>query len=380
MFIIIKPTEICNLDCVSCFINKKPLYERMSEDQAIKILESVQEYAQTSTHDQITICWHGGEPLALGFRFYEMVLRKFAHNAALPKIRQTIQTNLTLLTNDYCSLFSEYGVTISTSLDGPEHYHNLSRKFRNGVGSFRSVMNGIELANKNKIKIGIICMLSKFNFNEHFILYDFFKSLHLPYKVNSIHTIGRKDYDETAIDYRQYADALVYFFERFISDPEPKFPEGQSFRIARSLLVNFNPACPFLSNCQDNIVSINANGDVFPCESFPHVKNNSQFFYGNVLKNSFADIMNSDNRKAVRLRRVESLENCSSCRYSQICNGGCMIEGFNRRGRLFDETVHCKEIKYMFSRFEEILQQTGLKQQFRTLSKERGIDLEFASL
>jgi uncharacterized protein len=370
MFIIIKPTELCNLDCAYCFIDKKPLYSKTSVTDATKILHSIQEYARANPHKRTTVCWHGGEPLTLGVKFYEHVLTKF------PDIRQTIQTNLTLFNEDFSSLFAEHHVSISTSLDGPEHYHNLSRRFRGGIGSFQSVIDGIELAKRKNIKVGVICMLSKLNLGEINVLYDFFKSLGLPYKINSIHKVGRNDYDATAISYQEYANTLVYFFERFLLDPTPGLPEGQSFRFARSLLVNFNPACPFLSNCQDSIVSINGNGDVFPCESFPHLKNSSSFFYGNVFEKSFSEIMNSDNRKIVLSRRIETLTNCSSCRYGQICNGGCMIEGVIRRGRLFDRTAQCSDIKYMLSRFEEILQQTGLAQTFRTMAAEREIELD----
>ncbi len=374
MFIIIKPTEVCNLDCAYCFINKKPFYGRMTAEQALKILESIQEYTQANPQEKVTICWHGGEPLTMGVDFYTSVFRNFSGWKTTPHINQTLQTNITLLNDDYCSLFSEYNVTLSTSLDGPEKYHNLSRPFKNGRGSFRSVMRGVELAKKRNIKTGVICMLNQTNINILSTLYDFFKQLNLPYKVNSIHKVGRSDFEEIAISYRQYADALLFFFERFISDPTPRFPESQSFRIARSLLVNFNPACPFMSNCQDGIISVNANGEVFPCESFPYLKNNSRFYYGNALDKPFIEIMKSNKRILVKSRRAETIKKCSTCKYRKICNGGCMIEGFIRRGNLLDETVYCEDIKYMLSRFHDVLQQTGLEQEFQSLSNARGLN------
>ena len=275
MFIVLKPTEYCNLKCSYCFIDEKPTIKRLTYSESINIIKSLYDYYLIDNkHKNLTICWHGGEPLTMGYPFYKSVFEGFEPFQTCNRLKQTIQTNLTLFDKDYCDLFQDYKISISTSLDGPEEIHNMSRKYRNNSGSFTDVMHGIDMAKSRGLDIGIICVLNKHNVQHIDTLYGFFKSLDLHFKVNFIHAVGRSNYDDTVISYKEYTKALLRFFELFMRDESPKKPETQSFRIARSILTKSNSACLFSKNCQNNIISINADGNVYPCESFPHIVDN----------------------------------------------------------------------------------------------------------
>lgn len=120
--------------------------------------------------DALEITFHGGEPLVPGAEFYRMALPLLHEGLQPRRVKFAMQSNLWLLTEKLCDLFREYGVSIGTSLDGPEQINDAQR----GAGYFRRTMEKIDLARKRGLSVGCICTFTPQSLPHAQEIFDFF--------------------------------------------------------------------------------------------------------------------------------------------------------------------------------------------------------------
>ena len=146
--LLLVPSLACPAGCSYCF--------GPHEGGSSMGLETVHAAAdwQNSFHDKdrLEITFHGGEPLATGAGFYREALPLLHDGLSSRNVRFAVQSNLWLLTDELCSLFKAHGVSIGTSLDGPEEINDAQR----GPGYFRRTMAGMELARAHGLDVGCI--------------------------------------------------------------------------------------------------------------------------------------------------------------------------------------------------------------------------------
>lgn len=124
----------------------------------------------------IELHWHAGEPLAAGLPFYRRAFALFAERTpAGVRLRHTLQTNGTLINQEWCELFSQYQVEIGLSIDGPAEIHDLSRHTWSGRGTHAKVMQGYHLLRRSGLSLGAICVLRRESLRRPDAIYDFFK-------------------------------------------------------------------------------------------------------------------------------------------------------------------------------------------------------------
>ena len=119
-----KPTgAVCNLDCTYCFfLSKEMLYPgsrfRMAEDLLEKYLRQLMDAHARSA--EVVVAWQGGEPTMMGLDFFRRSV-DLAERCRLPRQRvvYTIQTNGTLLDDEWGAFFAEHGFLVGLSIDGP---------------------------------------------------------------------------------------------------------------------------------------------------------------------------------------------------------------------------------------------------------------------
>jgi uncharacterized protein len=151
--LLLQPTKFCNLDCSYCYLPNRHVSDRMSKD----VLESVCTKLLRSPYigSEIRVCLHGGEPLAVGVSWFRECLDLFEQLAPSHlHIKWAVQTNATLLTEEWVSVIEEYDVDVGVSLDGPRELHNQARINRSGRGSFDSAFSG--LGNLRRVGISLL--------------------------------------------------------------------------------------------------------------------------------------------------------------------------------------------------------------------------------
>ena len=156
----------CNLRCEYCdYLGKgssRPAAPALMTDE---VLDSYirQVVAIHGRQAEIEFAWHGGEPTLCGIPFFEHAMQLQRKYAAGRRILNTLQTNGTLLTDDWCHFFRDHNFRIGISIDGPEHLHNAYRKDARGVGSFSRTMHGLELLMKHGVAFNTLTTVNAVN-------------------------------------------------------------------------------------------------------------------------------------------------------------------------------------------------------------------------
>lgn len=175
----------CNLQCGYCYyLDKKELFSeksnlRMDNDLLWKYII---QHIEATTEEIVLFSWHGGEPMLAGIAFYRNAVA--IQKQYLPpgkKLVNGIQTNGTLLNDEWCQFLSEENFLVGISLDGTENLHNQYRTSKKGSGTFQMVINGLKLLQKYKITFEILCVVNSINVNYPFQVYRFFKELGAKY-------------------------------------------------------------------------------------------------------------------------------------------------------------------------------------------------------
>lgn len=185
VYVMVKPAgSRCNLACRYCYyLEKGNLYK----DQRNPVISDellrkfVKDYIACQTQREVLFTWHGGEPLLLPLSFYQKAMdlqRQYANGHV---IDNCIQTNGTLLTDDYCRFFHDNGWLVGISIDGPQAFHDEYRKTRSGKPSFRQVMKGIRLLKKHEVEWNALAVVNDYNADEPQAFYQFFKDIGCQY-------------------------------------------------------------------------------------------------------------------------------------------------------------------------------------------------------
>ena len=124
----LKPAgSLCNLRCKYCYyLEKNNLYqEQKSHVISDQMLEKfIKEYIESQTTPDVLFCWHGGETLMRPISFYRRALELQRRYAGGRRIDNSIQTNATLLTDEWCQFFRENNFLVGVSIDGPQEFHD----------------------------------------------------------------------------------------------------------------------------------------------------------------------------------------------------------------------------------------------------------------
>ena len=174
-----KPTgAICNLDCKYCFfLSKEMLYPgdrfRMSDEL---LREYVRQLLEAQPLGEVNFAWQGGEPTLMGIDFFRHAI-EYVERYRKPgqNILHTIQTNGTLLDDEWGAFFKQHKFLVGLSVDGPKHMHDAYRVDKRGAGSFDQVMRGWQVLRRHAVDVNILCTVHAANADHPLEVYRFFR-------------------------------------------------------------------------------------------------------------------------------------------------------------------------------------------------------------
>lgn len=182
LYVMAKPAgALCNLACDYCYyLEKSSLYKgnRFKNIMPDSVLEEyIKQYIEAQTTPQVLFTWHGGEAMMRSLRFYERVVELQQMYSKGKTIDNCIQTNGTLLNDQWCKFLHDNGWLVGISIDGPKEFHDEYRKNRMGKPSFVKVMNGIRLLKKYQVEWNAMAVVNDYNADYPKDFYHFFKDI-----------------------------------------------------------------------------------------------------------------------------------------------------------------------------------------------------------
>ena len=179
LYVMTKPVgAVCNLACDYCYyLEKAKLYEEQPRHvMSDELLEKfIKEYIESQTMPQVLFTWHGGETLMRPLSFYKKAMELQKKYAGGRTIDNCIQTNGTLLTDEWCEFFRENNFLVGISIDGPQEFHDEYRKNKMGQPSFVKVMRGINLLKKHGVEWNAMAVVNDYNADYPLDFYRFFR-------------------------------------------------------------------------------------------------------------------------------------------------------------------------------------------------------------
>lgn len=365
MVIIIKPTYSCNFRCKYCYLGNSTkesskMFNASFVQNAIRQIKD--NVVEVKSRKKVTFIWHGGEPLLWGVENFRLVFEFMEDVLSDIDYSNSIQTNLSLLTEEYVDLFLKYNVHVGFSVDGFRELNDSQRVLTNGRGTYDLIIDRLNLARAKGLCMGCIIVGTKNSIGRVEELYKFVSDNRLNFKFNPLFISGeaRNNDEELGITTGEYADMTIELFDLWYNDTENRITESNFVEIASNILTGHTSGCLFGKNCQENFFAIAPTGDVFPCGRFCD-ESTTEFSYGNLHDESLTDILTRA-KKSDCYNRYKYIEesSCRQCEYFHICHGGCLHDGYLRSGDFKSKTFLCSAYKRIFKHIQERITETGL--------------------
>lgn len=339
LYVLAKPVGAsCNLRCKYCYyLEKSHLYRnapaRVMSDELLE--RFVQEYIQAQTMSQVLFTWHGGEPLMRPLSFYRKAVALQEKYAFGRQIDNTIQTNGTLLTDEWCEFFKEHNWLVGISIDGPQEFHDEYRRTASDKPSWQKVMRGIRLLRKHGVEWNAMAVVNDFNAGYPLEFYHFFKEMGAKYiqfapvvERMAAHSDGRHlativDQECPVADFSvspaQWGDFLCAIFDEWV-----RHDVGQTYvEIFDCTLANWvgeRPGiCVYAKECGHAGV-MEFNGDVYSCDHFVF----PEYKLGNIRDKTLVEMLYGEQQRQFSCLKHASLpKQCKECEWEFACHGEC---------------------------------------------------------
>ena len=346
LYVMLKPAgSLCNLRCKYCYyLEKNALYtEQKNHVISDEMLDKfIREYIEAQTSPDVLFCWHGGETLMRPISFYRRAIelqRKYARGR---RIDNTIQTNATMLTDEWCEFFRENNFLVGVSIDGPQEFHDEYRRTATGKPTFHKVMQGKRLLNKHNVEWNALAVVNDFNADYPLEFYNFFKEIgchYIQFTPIVERRIERNDGLSLApgmeeggelVDFsvtpEQWGKFLCTIFDEWV-----RHDVGTYFiQIFDATLANWagvQPGlCSLAKECGHAGV-MEFNGDVYSCDHFVY----PEHLLGNINEKTITEMMYGEKQREFAKLKHELLpQQCRECPVEFACHGECPKNRFTR--------------------------------------------------
>lgn len=340
LYVMLKPAGAhCNLACKYCYyLEKNKLYptaqRHLMSDEMLE--QFTREYIEAQTMSQMLFTWHGGEPLLRSIDFYRKALSLQQKYAGGRRIDNVIQTNGTLLTDEWCEFFAQNHWLVGISIDGPQPYHDHYRLTAAGKPSWQKVMQGIKLLKKHGVEWNAMAVVNAYNVNHPLEFYRFFKENGCQFlqftpivERQTRHEDGRTlaslaDKNEIPLSEASVTPEQWGYFLSAIFDEWVRKDVGKIFvEIFDCTLANWmgiSPGiCAYSKECGHAGV-MEHNGDVYSCDHFVF----PEYKLGNIRDHSLIDMLYGEQQQEFsRLKHSSLPRQCKECDMEFACHGEC---------------------------------------------------------
>lgn len=340
VYVMTKPAgALCNLACRYCYyLEKGKLYQSDARHiMSDELLERfTREYIAMQPGSDVLFTWHGGETLMRPLSFYKRALELQRKYAAGRHIDNAIQTNATLINDEWARFFHDNNFLVGVSIDGPQEFHDEYRRTRTGKPSFQQVMRGIATLNRHHVEWNALAVVNDYNADYPLDFYHFFKEIGCHYiQFTPVveryyrHSDGRMlaspiegataQLADFSVTPQQWGNFLCTIFDEWVrNDVGDTFV--QLFDATLANWVGVPPGVCTLAETCGHAGAMEYNGDVYACDHFVF----PEYLLGNIHQRTLADMMYSpEQQRFGRAKRDALTTQCRQCEWLFACHGEC---------------------------------------------------------
>lgn len=325
--IMIKPSSsLCNLRCKYCFYcdvaeNREDFsFGLMNQKTSENLIKSALSFADG---ESVAFAFQGGEPLISGkdyFRNFTETVKKY--NEKNSPIYYSLQTNGTLLDDEWARFFKENEFLIGLSLDG-DYDGNKFRVDVNGQNSYYKILHAANKLKKHGVEFNILTVLTGHCAENAERIYKYFRDNGFKYLqfIPCLRPFGDTSESELYMTTEQYADYLIRIFNLYVKD----FMRGNYVSIryfdnlVRMYLGQKSEQCGLSGFCSHQFVA-EGNGNIYPCDFYC----TDEWLLGNINEAELSDMAKGERATEFLKESLVAPEKCKTCRYYPLCRaGGC---------------------------------------------------------
>jgi uncharacterized protein len=330
--VLAKPTgPICNLDCEYCFfLSKEALYPGDRFRMGDELLDTyIRQLLESHTTPEVTIAWQGGEPTLMGVDHFRRAIELVEqYRRPGQTVEHTIQTNGTLLTDEWCELLAEQHFLVGISIDGPPELHDRYRVDKKGRPTYDRVVRGLDLLKQHGVDWNVLCTVNAANQHAPLEVYRFFRddlgARHIQFIpiVERDNDTGFQEGDtvtDRSVDPEAWGRFMIAVFDEWVTgDVGSVFVPH--FDAALASWLGMPPSlCIFGETC-GNAVALEHNGDLYSCDHFVE----PDHLLGNITQTHMVELLASPQQRAFGNAKRDTLPAyCRSCEVRFACNGEC---------------------------------------------------------
>lgn len=333
--VMVKPIgSICNMECHYCYyIKKQHLYpEGESFQMTDDLLEKyILQHIEASSNPVISFEWHGGEPTVLGLEYFRKIVSlQRKHQPLGRQITNGIQTNGTLIDEEWSHFLATERFSVGLSLDGPRELHDRYRVTKGQKATHKQVMSGFRLLQQHGVCCYILCAVHDQNVHYPTAVYRFFKEIGAQYLQFLPVVEPRKD-TGNGVSYQTvpaeaFGSFLCTIFDEWVRHDIGRITVQIFDEAARPAFGVEHSLCIFRETC-GNIPVLEHNGDFFSCDHFV----GPEHYMGNISETPLVDMLESSIQRKFGHIKWDALPRyCKECEVRAMCNGGCPKDRFMR--------------------------------------------------
>jgi len=347
LHVVAKPIgPACNLDCEYCFYLEKQALFPAGEQYRMtdRVLSAfIAGYISSQPTPVVEFVWQGGEPTLLGIDFFKRVVELQKPFAKAKTITNSLQTNGTLISDEWCRFLKRHHFMVGISLDGPRAIHDRYRKDRKGRGTFEQAVRGLKLMQKHKVEYNVLACVARETAARPLEVYRFFRDagvefiqftpivermpdpqsaaqglrLAAPAALDSPE--GQGEVTDWTVQPEDYGDFLIAVFEEWVRhDVSRVFVMNFEWAL-NAWIGNPSPVCVHAKQCGRSLV-IEHNGDVYACDHCVY----PQYRLGNILTDTLPIMAEKSLRSGFGVTKETALpRRCRECDVLAACRGGC---------------------------------------------------------
>lgn len=319
MYVMLKPVgDRCNLSCRYCYYTGKGSGSVMSDTL---LEEFTRQYIEAQTTPEVLFTWHGGEPLLRPLSFYRKALELQRKYARGHHIDNCLQTNGTLLSDEWCEFLRDNRFLVGISIDGPQPLHDAYRRSCHGGTSWHDVMRGIRLLEQHGVEWNAMATVNAVNVRHPQAFYRFFRDIGCRFL--QFTPVVEREADSLVADYSvtscQWGDFLCGVYDEWVRQDVGRL-FVQLFDATLANWVGEPPGVCSMSPTCGLAAVMEADGTVYACDHFVH----PGYRLGNLRSQTLTEMLYGERQHLFGLAKATALpRECQECRWLQACHGEC---------------------------------------------------------